>query len=76
MIQDTILDAVIARAPVTITYPATDGSGMLSMRTIVPTAVRRCRNGNTIVAAFDLHRQEPRSFTMRKVRAAQIGSLV
>lgn len=74
-ISKTVLDALMTQAPVTIAYPATDGSRMVSLRSIVPTAVRHCLNGNTVVSAFDLHRQEPRSFTLAAIRSAQPGSL-
>jgi predicted DNA-binding transcriptional regulator YafY len=69
----TILRSLMDSEPCTIIYR--DSDGVVSLRTIRPLAVRHCRNGNTIVSAFDVQRDAPRSFTATRVLDAVRGSL-
>lgn len=69
----TILQALTLNADVTIAYHA--ASGEHTVRTIRPLSIARCANGNTVVRAYDLRRNEPRTFTISRVLDAVLGAI-
>jgi predicted DNA-binding transcriptional regulator YafY len=68
-----ILDAIGARAPLTIAYRKPNG--IVNVRTCRPYAVESCANGSTILRAVCAHQDEPRSFTIANILHASTEGL-
>lgn len=66
-----ILACIAAEQPMSIIYQ--DAQGIISVRVVQPNSVVRCKNGNTIMRAFDLQRRESRSFTLHRIQRAIVG---
>ena len=63
--RQSVLDALIGDYPVTCWY--TDADGVTSYRYVVPRAIERCKNGETIVRVWDTQRRAPRSFVLSRM---------
>lgn len=73
-IIQTLTAAMVVNRPVTVLYR--DADGIASVRHIRVNAVKRCKNGRTIVRAYDLRRDAPRSFSLAGVLDARDGVTV
>lgn len=70
-VVSAITAGIVGKREVTILY--TDKDGVTSIRWIMPDAIERCVNGQTVVRCFDLARKQPRSFRLARILNARTG---
>ena len=67
-----LVNSIANEALVTFLYR--DSDDVLSIRTVKPSKIARCHNGNTCLTGFDLDRQEPRCFALERVSGPVLGA--
>lgn len=66
-----ITAGIVGKREVTILY--TDQDNVTSIRWVMPDAIERCANGQTVVRCFDLARKGPRKFRLARILMARTG---
>lgn len=64
--RSTVVASIVRGGPLSFIYEDLDG--VVSARRAEPRSIERCRvNGETIVRAFDVQRNAPRSFRLDRI---------